>query len=174
MAQPSNWRPIYTKSQYLPPIGQYSDFEDQNRLEATSHQKLAADGASPKLIPTHTESLYFFHHDLDQLTRAGPTHHPSTWHGGGGGQRFSSFAQNSARTRLELYAILLVNITRPLIQSLYEFLDPNLGLKRDWDNFILKHADSDIAILGEFRPKSAGKRFKSLNRPHLTFFPASL
>ena len=43
--------------QYFPPIGQYSGLKDQNRLEATSHQKLATDGASPELTPTHTESL---------------------------------------------------------------------------------------------------------------------
>ena len=33
--------------------------------------------------------------------------------------------------------------------------------------------DSDIAILGEFQPKSAGKHFKSLNQPLLTLFPTS-
>ena len=52
-----NRRPIHTKGQYFPPIGQYSSLEDQNRLEATSHQKLATDGASPELTPVHTESL---------------------------------------------------------------------------------------------------------------------
>ena len=40
--------------------------------------------------------------------------------------------------------------------------------------FILRHADSDNAILGEFRPKSAGTRFKLLNQPHLIYFPTSL
>ena len=38
-------------------IGQYSGFVDQNRPAATSHQKLATDGASPELTPTHTKSL---------------------------------------------------------------------------------------------------------------------
>ena len=38
-------------------IGQHSSLVDQNRPAATSHQKLATDGASPELIPTHTESL---------------------------------------------------------------------------------------------------------------------
>ena len=88
--------------------------------------------------------------------------------------RVSSFTHNFNRTRLELYAILIVNITQPLIQPLYGLLGPNLDRKKDRDNFILEHADSDFAILGEFRPKSAGKRFKSLNQPHLTSFPTSL
>ena len=57
MAQPSNGRPIHAKSQTLPPIGQFSGLEDQNRLEATSHQKMATDGASPELTSTHTERL---------------------------------------------------------------------------------------------------------------------
>ena len=76
---------------------------------------------------------------------------------------FLVFAQNSNRTRLESYTKLLVNINQPLIQPLYGFLGSNLGWKRDWDNFKLKHANSDIAILDEFRPKPAGKRFKSQN-----------
>ena len=38
-------------------IGQYSGLGDQNRPEATFYQKLATDGASPELTPTHTESL---------------------------------------------------------------------------------------------------------------------
>ena len=53
--------------------------------------------------------------------RAGPTH--TSWANlppeyvaqREGGPRVSSFAQNSNRTRLELYDILLVNITQPLI-----------------------------------------------------------
>ena len=57
MAQPLNRRPIHTKSQYLPPISQYIGLEDQNRLEAIYHQKLATDGASPNLTPTHTKNL---------------------------------------------------------------------------------------------------------------------
>ena len=57
MAQPSNRHPIHTKRQFLPLIGQYSGLEDQNRLEATSYQKLATDGASPELTLIHTECL---------------------------------------------------------------------------------------------------------------------
>ena len=49
--------PHHTKSQYFPHVGLYSGLKDQNRPEATSHQKLATDSASPELTPTHTESL---------------------------------------------------------------------------------------------------------------------
>ena len=68
MAQLSNWRQIHTKSQYFSPVGQYSGLKDQNRSEATFHKKLATDGASLELIPTHTESLKHSHHELGQLT----------------------------------------------------------------------------------------------------------
>ena len=61
MVQLSNKRPIRTKSQYFPPIGLYSGLEDQNRLEVTSHQKFATDGASSESTPTHTDSLYHSH-----------------------------------------------------------------------------------------------------------------
>ena len=57
MAQPSNQHPILTKRQNLPTTGLSSGLEGQNRLEATSHQELATDGASPELTPTHTECL---------------------------------------------------------------------------------------------------------------------
>ena len=146
------------------PKSQNSSLETQNRLEATSHQKLVTDGASTKMVPTHTEWLTANHHELDQLIWAGvnlSSEHVVT--GGWGSSRVSSFVRNSNRIRLELYATLLLYITQPLIQPLYGFLGSNLGWKRNWDNFILKHADSDIAILGEFRPKSAGKHLKSLN-----------
>ena len=145
--------------------------EDQNGLEATSHQKLATDGASPELTPTHTECLYTSYHELNQLAHELVTTHHHAVTGGG---CFLVFAQNSNRTRLEPYAKLLVNVNQLLIQPLYGFLGPNLGWKRDWNNFIPKHANSDIAILGEFRPKSTGKRFKLLNQPHLTSFLTSL
>ena len=57
LAQPSNRRPMHTKSQYFPPIVQYSDLEDQSRKLAISNQNLATDGASSELTLTHTESL---------------------------------------------------------------------------------------------------------------------
>ena len=134
MAQPSNRRPINIKSQYFPPKGQYSGLEDQNRLETTSHLKLVTDGASPELTPltlkaynTPTTS-WANSHELGQLTiRARGTRGG----GGRGSPRVSSFAQNSNRTRLKLYVILLLNITQPLIQPLYGCLGPNLGWKRD-------------------------------------------
>ena len=39
------------------PIGQTAAWKVKNGLEATSHQKLATDGAPPELIPTHTDGL---------------------------------------------------------------------------------------------------------------------
>ena len=72
---------VHTKHQFLPLIGRSSGLQDQNRQEATSHQKLATDGASPELTPTHTECLKYSHHELAQLT----TQARSTGGGGGGG-----------------------------------------------------------------------------------------
>ena len=69
MAQPSNWHSIHTKSQNFLPISQYGGLEDQNRPEATFHQKLATDSDSPESTLTHIKSLYNSHHELDQLTR---------------------------------------------------------------------------------------------------------
>ena len=62
-----------------------------------------------------------------------------------GDPRVSSFAQNSNRTRLELYAIILVNITRPLIQPLYGFLGPNLDWTREIE--MILYLNTRIAIL---------------------------
>ena len=76
---------IHSKSQHFPLVGQYSGLEDQNRIEATSRQKLVADSASPELTSSHSESLYNSHHELGQLTWARPTHHLSKWHKKGWG-----------------------------------------------------------------------------------------
>ena len=45
--------------QCLPLIGRSCGLEDQNRLAATSHQKLATDDASHELTPTHIECLKY-------------------------------------------------------------------------------------------------------------------
>ena len=73
----NGWRP---STNWLP-----SGLEAQNRLEATSHQKLATDGASPKLAPTHTTRLVPNHFELGQPTYAGSTHHlvARAYRGGG-------------------------------------------------------------------------------------------
>ena len=85
MAQPSNRHTIHIKRQFLPIIGQSSGLEDQNRLEATSHQKLATDGASPEFTHSHWMPIIL-------PPRAGPSH--TSWpnsppehaaQGGGGG-----------------------------------------------------------------------------------------
>ena len=77
------------------------------------------------------------------------TRHLSTW-SRGWSLRAYSFARNSNRTCQEFYSTLLLYISQHLIQPIYGFLGPNLGWKRDLDNFKHKHADSDIAILDKF------------------------
>ena len=129
MAQLSNRRPIHARSQTLPHVGQFSDLEDQNRLEAPSHQQLATDCASPELTTTHTECLYISHHELNQLAHELVTTHHHAVTGGGVFTCLLVFAQNSNRIRLEPYAKLLANINQPLIQPIYGFLGPNLGWK---------------------------------------------
>ena len=58
MAPPFNWPPMHTMKVYTSlPIGQTAAWKVKNGLEATSHQKLATDGASPELIPTRTDGL---------------------------------------------------------------------------------------------------------------------
>ena len=39
------------------PMGQTAALKVKNELKATSHQKLATDGASPELIPNRTDGL---------------------------------------------------------------------------------------------------------------------
>ena len=90
-----------------------------------------------------------------------PTELVVTWWGED--PRVSYFARNSNQTRLKLFATLLVYITQPLIQPLYRLLGLNLGWKKELDNFIPKHVDYNITILGEFRSKSNGKLFKLLS-----------
>ena len=131
---------------YHHPKNRNSGLETQSRLEANSHKKLAI-APLPRWFlltlndPSPTTTSWTFSHEL--VTN----HHRGRSHGRGGGPRVYSFARNSNRTRLKLYATLLVFIIQPLIQPIYRFLGQNLGWKRDWDNFIPKHADSDIAIL---------------------------
>ena len=55
------------------PIGQTAAWKVKNGLEATSHQKLATDGASPELIYTHTQIAQNM-----TLLRAGGTQ--KVWH----------------------------------------------------------------------------------------------
>ena len=105
-------------------------------IQRFGRPKQARDHISPKIGDRWLLSQVDSHLRRKSITlppRAGPTHHPSTYvaQGEGGVPCVSSFAQNSNRTRLELYAIPLVNITRPLIQPFNEFLDTNLGWKRD-------------------------------------------
>ena len=114
------------------PKSQNSGLETQNRLKATSHQKLVTDGTSDKMVPTHTVRL------TTNLPRAEPNANNSLLSTrsrgggeGGGNPRVSSFAQNSNRIRLELYASLLVYITQALIKLLYGFIGPKLGWKKD-------------------------------------------
>ena len=86
MAPPFNWPPIHTMKVYTSlPIAQIAAWKVKNGLEATSHQKLATDGATPELIPTRTDSLWQSLHELAQLAQAGPTHHCTRSQGGGGG-----------------------------------------------------------------------------------------
>ena len=55
---PFNWPPIHTMKVYTSlPIGRTAAWKVKNGLKATSHQKLATDGASPELIPTRTNGL---------------------------------------------------------------------------------------------------------------------
>ena len=73
------------------PISQNNGLEAQNRLEATSHQKLVTDGASPKLA--HTTTFVPNHHELGQSTWAGSIHHleARAYRGGGGGVYMCNF-----------------------------------------------------------------------------------
>ena len=58
MAPSFNWPPIHSMKVYTSlPIGQTAAWKIKNGLEATSHQKLAAESASPELIPNHTDDL---------------------------------------------------------------------------------------------------------------------
>ena len=79
MAPSFNWPPIHTMKVYtFLSIGQTAACKVKNRLKAISHQKLATDGASPELIPTRTDGLQQYLHELAQLAQlaqAGPTHH---------------------------------------------------------------------------------------------------
>ena len=66
------------------PKSQSSILKTQNRPEATSHQKLTTDGASPKIIPFHTVWLTTNHHELNQLAWAGDYSPPEHVITGGG------------------------------------------------------------------------------------------
>ena len=50
------------------PKSQNSGLETHNRLEATSRQKLAKDGTSPKIALTRSVRLTTNHHKLNQIT----------------------------------------------------------------------------------------------------------
>ena len=116
---------VHTKHQFLPLIGRSSGLQDQNRQEATSHQKLATDGASPELTPTHTECLKYSHHELAQLT----TQARST--GGGGGLAVIRNRPKANRFRLAIWMITLVRPTEPLIQPVFEHKVQNSAGIRD-------------------------------------------
>ena len=87
-APPQIGLPPHQIPPYHHPESQNRGLETSNKLEATSHQKLATNGASLKMAPTHTVYM-----TLHQLKRAGPTYmswcilqpeHVVT--GGGGGR----------------------------------------------------------------------------------------
>ena len=63
-----NWLPSIPNLTLPPPKKSKQQLETQNRLEATSHQKLATDGASTKMAPTHSIWLTSNHHKLCQPT----------------------------------------------------------------------------------------------------------
>ena len=68
-------------------ISQNSGLEAQKQARGHLSPKLATDGASPKFTtPTHTTRPIPNHHELDQPTQAGSTHHIVTrGHRGWGG-----------------------------------------------------------------------------------------
>ena len=63
---------------------------------------------------------------------------------------------------------------QPLIQLVYGVLAKILAGKEIETKFIIIRKTSDILFLTKFRPKSAGKCYQTIHRPHLTSFPTCL